>query len=113
MTVRQYIEDKFRALGLTDAQMSDFVLATELSPDAEYDAENADIVGRAMIDVVAESLLTPYTQSVSESGFSVTYNRDNLSKYYMYLCKKYGVTPDDGVVALLGISTITDRTDTW
>ena len=31
----------------------------------------------------------------------------------MWLCRKYGVAPDNEVVAALGLSTITDKSDIW
>lgn len=36
-----------------------------------------------------------------------------IGQYYMWLCRKYGVTPDNEVVAALGLSTITDKSDIW
>ena len=111
MTNKDYILGKFRAFGLTDAQLEEIGL--KISLEDEYSVENETIVGRAMCDLVAEMVLFPRQASVSEAGFSVSWDFANLGKYYMYLCRRYGVKPDAGVTDLLGISMIKDCTSRW
>lgn len=113
MTIRAYISDKLRAFGVSGSQFADVALTCGLDPDAEVDAANAQSVGVAMCGVLEEMLLAPRQSNVNESGFSVSWDFSAAGKYYLWLCRRYGVTPDDEVVALLGISTITDRTDRW
>lgn len=66
--------------------------------DDEYSYDNAKDVGVAMIDTIAELILLPKMSSVNENGFSMSWNLDGLSKYYLFICKKYGITPDADIV---------------
>ena len=68
---------------------------------------------KAMISVIEELMLAPYMSNVNENGFSVSWDYSRIGQYYMWLCRKYGVAPDDEVVAALGLSTITDKSDIW
>jgi hypothetical protein len=58
-------------------------------------------------------VLAPRLQSVNESGFSLSWDFATLGKYYLWLCRRYGVSADSDTLQLLGISTITDKTDIW
>ena len=111
MTVREYINGKFRSFGLTDAQLEEVGFGIPL--DNEFTIDNAEQVGKAMCVLVEEMVFFPKQRSVNESGFSVSWDFDNLAKYYLYLCRRYGRKPDDGVLSLMGISTIIDKTNIW
>lgn len=110
MTIREYISEKLAAFGkLSDADLAD----VGLDVNAEYSEADAENVGKCICSIVEEKILAPYVSNVSESGFSMSWNRDNLAKYYLWLCRKYGITPNDDVLSLLGISMITDKSDIW
>lgn len=110
MTIRQYIQQKMAAFGkLSDADLVDSGLAL----DSEYSEENAQEVGIALCSLIGERVLAPYVSNVSENGFSMSWNRDNLGKYYLWLCRKYGVTPNDDVLSMLGVSLIRDMSHIW
>lgn len=114
MTIRQYIEQKFVSIGkISDADIEDVASAGGFSPDDEYGADVAAAVGMGICSLIEEKVLAPFVSNVSESGFSMSWDRTNLAKYYWWLCKKYGVTPDDEVLSLLGISMIRDMSDIW
>ena len=66
-----------------------------------------------MISVIEELMLAPCMSNVNENGFSVSWDYSRIGQYYMWLCRKYGVAPDNEVVAALGLSTITDKSDIW
>ena len=111
MKIREYISQKLRAWNITDAQLEDISSGIDL--DEEYTSGNSQVVGKAMISVIEELMLAPYMSNVNENGFSVSWDYSRIGQYYMWLCRKYGVAPDDEVVAALGLSTITDKSDIW
>lgn len=111
MKIREYISQKLRAWNITDAQLEDISSGIDL--DEEYTSDNSQVVGKAMISVIEELMLAPYMSNVNENGFSVSWDYSRIGQYYMWLCRKYGVDPDDEVVAALGLSTITDKSDIW
>ena len=111
MKIREYISQKLRAWNITDAQLEDISSGIDL--DEEYTSDNSQVVGMAMISVIEELMLAPYMSNVNENGFSVSWDYSRIGQYYMWLCRKYGVAPDNEVVAALGLSTITDKSDIW
>lgn len=111
MKIREYISQKLRAWNITDAQLEDISSGIDL--DEEYTSDNSQVVGTAMISVIEELMLAPYMSNVNENGFSVSWDYSRIGQYYMWLCRKYGVAPDNEVVAALGLSTITDKSDIW
>lgn len=114
MTTGEYISQKFAAFGtMSEAQLLDMALSGKFSLEDEYSEDNARSVGIAMVGGIEELVFAPKMKSVSESGFSVSWDYDRLGKYYLWLCRKWGVTPNDEVLGMLGISMIIDRTDSW
>lgn len=111
MKIREYVSQKLRAWNITDAQLEDISSGIDL--DEEYTSDNSQVVGKAMISVIEELMLAPYMSNVNENGFSVSWDYSRIGQYYMWLCRKYGVAPDEEVVAALGLSTITDKSDIW
>lgn len=111
MKIREYISQKLRAWNITDAQLED--VSSSIDLDEEYTSDNSQVVGKAMISVIEELMLAPYMSNVNENGFSVSWDYSRIGQYYMWLCRKYGVAPDNEVVAALGLSTITDKSDIW
>lgn len=109
MTNREYIIQKMAAFQVNEALLADISEGIDL--DAPYTGDPA--VGRALIKGIEEAILQPYMSSVSESGFSVSWNRDNIGRWYRWLCQKYGVTVNSDALASLGVSSIIDISDTW
>jgi hypothetical protein len=113
MTVGEYISAKFKAWNISDAQMLDVMVDSGLNADDEMTSEVKDDVQKAMIPLVEELMLLPILKTVSENGFSVTWDFSNMGRYYLWLCRKYGVTPNSDVEAAMGLSSITDKSDIW
>ena len=111
MKIREYISQKLRAWNITDAQLVD--ISPDIDIEEEYTSDEAQGVGKAMISVSEERMLAPCMSNVNENGFSVSWDYSRIGQYYMWLCRKYGVAPDNEVVAALGLSTITDKSDIW
>ena len=112
MTVREYISQTLKGIGeLTDAQYADMSFLVDL--DMEYTKDNATAVGVALCSTLADIIPSLYVDSVSEAGFSISWNMARLGNFYWYLCKKFGVKPSDDVLSLIGVNTIRDRSDIW
>lgn len=110
MTIKQYIQQKMSAFGkISDADLID----TGLALDAEYTEDVTNEVGMALCSLIEERVLAPYVQNVSESGFSMSWNMDNIGKYYLWLCKRYDKKPDGDVLSMLGVSLIKDVSNIW
>lgn len=111
MTIREYISQKLSAWEVNEVLLAD--ISSDICIDNEYTEDDKEQVGKAMIGIIEEVMLAPYMKSVSENGFSVSYDYSKIGQYYMWLCRKYGISPNTDVVAALGLSTITDKTDIW
>lgn len=107
MTNREYIMQKLTGFNVTEAILVDtgLDLSAEYSPSEEMD--------KALLGMLEELILMPSMKSVSESGFSVSWDKSSVGKWYTYLCKKYNITPNNDVLSLLGISMIIDISDIW
>lgn len=106
MTIRDYIEQKFSSYGtLTEADILEFSLNTDLSPDEEVSKEILPEVELGMIGLIPSLLLRP--TSVTESGFSISWDKDGLRQFYLYLCKQNDVTPE----AVSGLGIISSYND--
>lgn len=81
--------------------------------DEKYSTDNAHAVGVALCGFVGELLLAPRLHSVSEAGISWSWDYAKLSQWYYWLCRKFGVVPDEDLLAASDISTITNKTNTW
>ena len=113
MTISQYLNDALRPYGVTEGELTDIYLNAAFSPDDEYTAENSRAVGISLTEALPQLILRPRMSNVSENGFSVSWNYENLSKYYLWLCKRYGVTPDETISSMTGLSVIRDRSGMW
>lgn len=91
MTVNDYINQKFQSFGinLSDADLLDICLTSKISGEDEM---NEDCHGRVSVAIAKfiPSLLLRAT-SISESGFSMSWNIQGIKDYYSFVCKKYGL----------------------
>jgi hypothetical protein len=113
MTIKEYISQKLPSISLTEAQFADVQVDFGLDTNQEYSASNSLAVNKAIVGIIEEQVLAPKLRSVSEGGMSLSWNYEDLGKLYMYLCKKYGLTPNPEVVSLLGVSMIRDVSSKW
>ena len=110
MTNGEFITKQLRAFNVTDADMM-LVLGDDFDPDKEITDLSA--AEKAMIPLLAKMALAPFQKSISENGFSVSWDMSKIGWWYRYLCSKYGVKPDANVMSALGLSVIVDRTNKW
>ena len=91
MTVNEYISRKFQSFGinLSEADLLDMCLNAKISGEDEM---NKDCYGRVSVAIAKfiPSLLLRAT-SISESGFSMSWNIQGIKDYYSLLCKQYGL----------------------
>ena len=105
MEIGNYIKSK---LSIWSVELSDDFITAELlrvgliGIDEVTESTNLDLF---FYNVIPEILMMP--KSVSEGGFSITYDKDALLAYYAILAKKLGY------VNLLSNDTIIDITSKW
>ena len=91
MTVNEYISKKFQSFGiqLSEADLLDMCMNAKISGEDEM---NEDCYGHVCVAIAKfiPSLLLRAT-SISESGFSMSWNIQGIKDYYSFLCKKYGL----------------------
>lgn len=91
MTIKSYITQKFQTFGitLTEADLLDMYLSSGRSGEDEMDQSSAVPVAVAMAKFIPSLLLR--ASSVSESGFSMSWDMNGVREYYSFLCKQYGL----------------------
>lgn len=97
MTPQKYIQEKYRAMGvsLSDGYVSSLLVGKGLSPSDDTcfsEAGGVERVHRAFVESLPEFLLMP--SSVSELGVSISRaSKDDIAKYYRLECRRLGL-PD-------------------
>lgn len=113
MTIKEYIVSKMEAFGeISEAYFAD-IAATGLDLGAEYTTEVSTTTNKAIIGLIEELILAPKVSEVGDTGSKLVFEYGELSKYYIYLCRKYGVEANKDVLELLGVNAIIDRSNIW
>lgn len=91
MTVNEYISQKFQSFGvqLSEAELLDMCLNSKISGEDEMNEVCHGRVSVAIAKFIPFLLLR--ATSISESGFSMSWNIQGIKDYYSFLCKKYGL----------------------
>ena len=91
MTVNEYISQKFQTFGiqLSEADLLDMCLASKISGEDEMSEDCQTRVSVAIAKFIPSLLLR--ATSISESGFSMSWNIEGIKQYYSFLCKQYGL----------------------
>ena len=91
MNVRQYISDKFQSFGIqvSEADLLDMSLNAKMDVDDDVTANVLDAISVAIAHFIPSLLLR--ATSISESGFSMSWNIQGIKDYYYLLCKQYGL----------------------
>lgn len=108
MTNGEYMMQRLRAFDISEAQLIDsgIDLAADYVPGSRS-------VALGLIRVIEDLVLAPQRTNISENGFSVSWDTGKLGRYYLYLCRKWGVAPNSDVTQDLQIPTITDVSREW
>jgi hypothetical protein len=105
MTIGEYIKEKF---SIWSVELSDAMIAVELSRvnlNASETITSEINLDTFFYNVIPEIISMP--SSISEGGFSISYDKDALLRYYSMLASKLG-KPDQ-----FSQNTITDITSKW
>lgn len=86
MTNREYIQTIGRRFGMSDEDVAVLILSQNIEADADADVKACKI---AMCHEFAT--LIPM-QSVSEGGYSVSWNMDAVKLWYKVTCAEMGIT---------------------
>lgn len=113
MTIREYITQRLQSFNVSEALLTDFVMSSGLSLDDDYTFDIAPIVGKAMVSVIEDIMLSPRLSNVSEGGFSMSWEFLDMGKYYVFLCKKWGISVNEDVLNVAGLSAIMDKSNIW
>lgn len=91
MTVNDYIQQKFQTFGihLSEADLLDMCLNANVSGEDEMPPDNHTRVHVSITRFIPSLLLR--ATSISESGFSMSWNLQGIKDYYSLLCKQYGL----------------------
>lgn len=91
MKARDYIQQKFQTFGinLSEADLLDMCLNSKISGEDEMNEDNRMRVSVAIAKFIPSLLLR--ATSISESGFSMSWNIEGIKQYYSFLCKQYGL----------------------
>ena len=91
MTVSDYIKGKFQTFGITvsEADLLELSLSSGINVEDEMNQQNIGLVSVAMAKFIPSLLLR--ATSISENGFSMSWDTKGLKEYYSFLCKKYGL----------------------
>lgn len=96
MTVNDYISQKFQTfdIRLSEADIFDMCLDAKVSGEDEMDEDCRGRVSVAIAKFIPSLLLR--ATSISESGFSMSWNIQGIKDYYSFLCKRYGLKDELG-----------------
>lgn len=91
MTVNDYINQKFQTFGiqLSEADLLDMCLSSKISGEGEMNEDCHVRVSVAIVRFIPSLLLR--ATSISESGFSMSWNIEGIKQFYFFLCKKHGL----------------------
>lgn len=91
MKANDYIQQKFQSFGiqLSEADLFDMCLNAKISREDEMNEGYYDRVSVAIAKFIPFLLLR--ATSISESGFSMSWNLEGIKQYYSFLCKQYGL----------------------
>ena len=91
MSIKDYITQKFQSFGISmsEADLLDISLSSGLNVDDEVNDETHDKLNVSMAKFIPSLMMR--ATSVSESGFSMSWDMGGLKAYYSYLCKLYGL----------------------
>lgn len=91
MTLGEYVQQKFQSFGITlsEADLLDISLGSGCPEAERVETENLPAISVGMAKFIPSLLLR--ATSVSESGFSMSWNVEGVRQYYAYLCRTYGL----------------------
>lgn len=109
MLITDYIKSKFQTF---DIRMSEAdLLDVWTKEDTELTPDNKREVEVAIAGFIPQLLIRP--KSMSEGGYSVSFDIQAIKDYYSFLCKKYDIDDLLNSKADPDLSVISDASDSW
>lgn len=87
MTISDYIKQKFQTFGIQLSEAD--LLDVGGTGEGEVNEDNKDRINVAIVKFIPSLLLR--ATSISESGFSMSWNIQGIKDYYSWACKQYGL----------------------
>jgi len=87
MIIADYIKQKFQSFGIQLSEADLLDISTNL--EDEVTDENKEIVNYNIVKFIPNLLLR--ATSISESGFSMSWNIQGIKDFYSMKCKEYGL----------------------
>lgn len=112
MNVTTYIQQQFSYLGqMTEVGAVKYAADYGFDATAEVTVDMAKSISVSVDEWVDKYLMRP--TSVSEGGFSQSWSAEQVKNHATLMLKRYGITPNEDLLSLLGFSKITDVTNIW
>ena len=91
MNIKEYISGKFQSFGVqvSEADLLDMSLNAHRELEDEVSQECIGPVSVAVARFIPSLLLR--ATSISESGFSMSWDKQGIKDYYSLLCRQYGL----------------------
>ena len=91
MTLGEYATQKFQTFGITlsEADLLDISLNSGIAIEDEVSSNNLSAISVGVAKFIPSLLLR--ATSISESGFSMSWNVEGIRQYYAHLCHRYGL----------------------
>ena len=91
MEAGEYIMQKFQTFGITmsEADLLDIALSSGIAQTSEVTADNVAALSVGIARFIPSLFMR--ATSISESGFSMSWDMSGIKAYYAYLCRKYGL----------------------
>lgn len=89
MTVKEYIQGRFKSFGISLSEADLFEMCANLKSGDEMTNEELIPAKVAICRFIPSLLVRP--TAISEAGFSLSWNKEGVKEYYAILCKELGL----------------------
>lgn len=112
MTVLECIREGMNPFGTISTSGAErFARRLGFDPTGLADAETSAKIEGGISEFFSSAIMHP--TSVTENGFSQSWSADSVKRNAMFLLRQYDITPNDELLADMGISVIRDVSNVW
>lgn len=107
MKVRDYLSAMFEgwSVEVSESLIDAELINVDLNGDSDYNSEAKVKIDKLIYNIIPQLLLAP--KSITEGGFSITYDKDAMIAYYRMIAEQLGL-PNN-----LEKNKIRDRSNLW
>lgn len=113
MTVKEYITSTLSGFDIPESSFTDLLVVSGIDLESEFTSQNAKSVGKEIVTTLEGLMFSPRRTNINENGFSESWNYADLGKYYMWLCRRFGIKPSQDILAMTGVNSVIEITDVW